>query len=79
MKAADVVLAFLVCLSSLTVAGDDEQPARFKILTRRANDAVEIRVEKDRTVFSVKSPFGISQAVIERTEEWPGGSNRSKP
>ena len=39
-----------------------EQPAKFKIMTRRADDAVEVRVEKDRTVFSVKSPFGISQA-----------------
>jgi hypothetical protein len=33
---------------------------------------VEVQVEKDRTVFSVKSPFGISQAVIERTDnKWP--------
>jgi hypothetical protein len=72
MKAAVVVLAFLVCLSSLAVAGDDEQPAKFKVMTRRADDAVEVRVEMDRTAFSVTSPFGISQAVIERTgDKWP--------
>jgi hypothetical protein len=72
MKAAVVVLACLVCLSSLALAGDDTQPARFKITTRRADDAVEVRFEKDRTVFSVTSPFGISQALIERTDDvWP--------
>ena len=33
---------------------------------------MEVKVEKDRTVFSVHSPFGISQAVIERTDDkWP--------
>jgi hypothetical protein len=33
---------------------------------------VEVKVEQDRTVFAVKSPFGISQAVIERQEAtWP--------
>lgn len=35
---------------------------------------MEVKVEKDKTVFSVHSPFGISQAVIERTDEkWPEG------
>ena len=48
----------------------DEPP--FKITTKRDNDKVEVKVEKDKTVFSVHSPFGISQAVIERTDEkWP--------
>jgi hypothetical protein len=33
---------------------------------------VEIKVEKGKTVFSVHSPSGISQAVIERTDDkWP--------
>ena len=54
----------------LAVAAD--QPPKFKITTKRKDDAVEVRAEKDRTVFSVKSPFGISQAVIERKgEKWP--------
>jgi hypothetical protein len=72
MKVALIVLEILVCAGSLAVAGDGEQPTRLKITTKRADDAVEVRVEKDRTVFSVKSPFGISQAVIERVDEkWP--------
>jgi hypothetical protein len=33
---------------------------------------VEVQADKDRTVFVVKSPFGISRAVIERLEDhWP--------
>jgi hypothetical protein len=33
---------------------------------------VEVHADKDKTLFSVKSPFGISQAVIERQEDtWP--------
>ena len=48
------------------------QPSEYKITTKRKDDAVQVRVEKDRTVFSVKSPFGISQAVVERKgEKWP--------
>ena len=42
---------------------------QFKITTKRDNDKVEVKVEKDTTVFSVHSPFGISQADIERTDE----------
>jgi len=51
--------------------GDDSSP-EFKITTQRETDHVEVEVEKDKTVFTVSSPFGISQSVIERTEEkWP--------
>lgn len=69
MKTAFVALVLLVAAGSLAA---DEQPTKFKITTKRKDDAVEVRAEKDRTVFSVKSPFGISQAVIERTDDkWP--------
>lgn len=72
MKAAVVFLASLVGLGSLAVASDDEQPTKFKITTRRKDDTVEVRADKEKTVFVVKSPFGISQAVIERKgEKWP--------
>ena len=47
-----------------TNAVDEPQ---FEITTKRDNDKVDVKVEKDRTVFSVHSPFGISQTVIERT------------
>ena len=42
---------------------------QFKITTKRDNDKVEVKVENDKSVFSVHSPFGISQAVIERADE----------
>jgi hypothetical protein len=69
MKTAFVALVLLTGAGSLAVA--EEQPTKFEITTKRKDDAVEVRVEKDRTVFSVKSPFGISQSVIERQgEKW---------
>ncbi len=50
-------------------AVDDSQ---FKITTRRASDKVEINFERDKTVISVYSPAGISQAVIEpHDKNWP--------
>lgn len=72
MKIACVVLAILIGLSDMVLAGDGEPPARFKITTKRNDDRVEVRVDKDRTVFLVTCPFGISQAGIERADEkWP--------
>jgi hypothetical protein len=54
-------------------ADPKEQAGRFKISTKRADDTVEVWGEKGRTVFALKSPFGIGQAVIERQEGgWPG-------
>ncbi len=70
MRVTCTALALLVGACRLAVAA--EQPTKFKVTTKRADDSVEVRGEKDRTVFSVKSPFGISQAVIERTDgKWP--------
>jgi hypothetical protein len=55
-----------------TAAADDKAPPPFKITTKRDNDTVEVRADKEKTMFIVKSPFGISQAVIERAgEKWP--------
>jgi hypothetical protein len=69
------VAAFLVTRSfARTCEGDDPKnpSANFKITTKKKDDTVEVRVEKDKTVFVVKSPSGIGQAVIERLEErWP--------
>ena len=54
----------------MTAAADDTPP--FKITTKRDNDRVNVKSEKGKVVFSVHSPFGISNAVIERTgEKWP--------
>jgi len=44
----------------------------FKITTKRDDDKTEVTVQNDKAVISVRSPFGISQAVIERSDEtWP--------
>ena len=63
------MLVVLVIAVSITNA-DDIPP--FKITTKRENDRVEVKTEKNKVVFTVLSPFGISHAVIERTgEKWP--------
>ena len=61
----------LLALVAVTTAAADEPP-KFKITTKRDNDKVEVRADKEKTLFIVKSPFGISHAAIERTgEKWP--------
>ena len=71
-----VFLVLLLVIGGIALADDGDaprdQPAKFKITTKRKDDAVEVQADKDKTVFDVKSPFGISQAVIEREgETWP--------
>jgi hypothetical protein len=57
----------------LAFAGDDVATSKFKITTKKKDDSVEVRGEKDKVLFIVKSPFGISQAAIERQDDkWPG-------
>jgi hypothetical protein len=59
-------------LPALALADGGHAPARFKITTRRNDDSVRVRANKDKAVFDVRSPFGISQAVIERRQSaWP--------
>ena len=68
---AFAVLMVFVAMSNAVTAWDDKPPT-FKITTKRDTDKVEVKFEKDQTVFLIHSPFGISQAVIERKEEkWP--------
>ena len=76
MKACRIPILVLLIICPDVFAHDgnmpSDQPAKFKITTKRKDDAVEVRADKDKTVFAVKSPFGISQAVIERVEDkWP--------
>ena len=55
--------------SRLTAYGDDPP---FKVTTKRDDDKVEVKVEEGKTRFSVQSPVGISQAIIERSgDNWP--------
>lgn len=72
------VLFFLVVGLLLAFSDESNAPkhqlAKFKITTNRKNDRVVVKAEKDKVVFSVHSPFGISNAAIERTgENWPDG------
>jgi hypothetical protein len=76
LSLAVVGLAGYLTMTTFAVAGGGaipkQQEAQFKITTKRKDDTVEVQANKGRTVFSVKSPFGIGQAVIERQEDtWP--------
>jgi hypothetical protein len=56
------VILFLA-IAARPTAGDGIPP--FKILTKRDNDRVEVKFEKDKVIFSIYSPFGISHAACE--------------
>ncbi|MEJ7592079.1 MAG: hypothetical protein WKF77_11055 [Planctomycetaceae bacterium] len=60
------IVAVMVSVLSTGCTNAVDEP-QFKITTKRDNDMVDFKVERDRTVFSIQSPFGISQTVIERT------------
>ena len=69
MRNYSIAPILVLTLSVLTCA-DDTPP--FKIVTKRIDDQVDVKSEKDKVVFDVRSPFGISSATIERTtEQWP--------
>lgn len=66
----------LICSVLLFAMSDviaiDEKSQPFTISTKRETDTVEAQSEKEKTVFQVNSPFGIGQAVIEKTgPSWP--------
>lgn len=70
MNYGSFVMVLLLAVAVTTAKADENPP--FKIATKRENDRVEVKTEKDKVVFSVHSPFGISKAVIERAgEKWP--------
>ena len=65
-----ISVLFALTVTLTTIYGNDT--SRFRIMTKRDNDRVDVKVEKDQTIFSIRSPFGISHAVIERADEkWP--------
>ncbi len=65
-----VPVLLLFAIAAVAAAGDP--PSKFKITTKKKDDTVEVRADKDKAMFVVKSPFGISQAVIERLDDaWP--------
>jgi hypothetical protein len=67
---ANVETSSLAVLALDAVVAAVDTPAQgFKFTTRRKDDSVEVRADEEKAVFVVKSPFGISQAVIERQED----------
>jgi len=59
-----------LAVAATTAAADEPPP--YKITTKRDGDTVDVKPEKDKVTFSVRSPVGIGQAVIERAgEKWP--------
>ena len=67
---AAFIVVVLANVCGVVTADNEARP--FKITTKRDNDKVEVKVDKDQTLFSIHSPIGISQVVIERvTEKWP--------
>jgi hypothetical protein len=73
MKPNPIPLGVLLVISGIAWADDGAAPAKFKITTKRKDDSVKVQVDKAKTVFVIKSPFGISQVVIERkAKKWPG-------
>ena len=64
---SNCVVAFL----GTTMAVDKPTP-QFNITTQRPDDKVAFKTEGDKTEFTIRSPFGISNAVIQRMgEKWP--------
>lgn len=65
-----IVAQFVVAMTIRPACAEDLLP--FKITTQRENDCVEVKAEKDQATFSIRSPLGISRAVIERAgDKWP--------
>jgi hypothetical protein len=50
----------------------DKPADDYKITTRKTDDAITVEAEKDKVIFVVKSPSGISRGEIERKgDTWP--------
>jgi hypothetical protein len=62
-------LLALAAIAMTAAAGD---PPPLKVTTKRADDRADVTTEKDKVVVSLRSPFGISQAAVERGgDQWP--------
>ena len=76
MKACMSLLAIFLTASVIAYADEGDAPGKFKIITKKKDDSVEVRAEKDKAVFVVKSPSGISPFFI-AFESSASGSNSS--
>lgn len=65
------IVAVTVCMLG-TGCTDAVKESQFQITTKRADDMVDVEIKNASMVFSVHSPSGISQSVIESTDgTWP--------
>ena len=64
MKITFALLAAFIGLSSYLLGGDGEPSTKFKIMTKRDTDKVDVKIEKDMTVFIVNSPFETACAQL---------------
>ncbi len=65
-----VLLSAVVCMAKTSIA--DDRSSKFSITTKRSEDNVEVETGNEKAIFSIHSPFGISNAVIERIDDkWP--------
>jgi len=72
MKRLCMAFALLIPMTALGADEPKDVTDRFKITTKKAEDTVTVSAEKTKTVFNVKSPQGISRAIIERLDKkWP--------
>ena len=68
MTRISVAVSLVVLFSTMNFFDDDP----FKITTKRSDDRIEVKSQDGKAVFIIRSPLGISNATIERTEEqWP--------
>lgn len=59
----------LILIASMVSCADAPS---FKITTKRSDDRIEVKSKDHEAIFVVRSPFGISDATIERKiEQWP--------
>jgi len=70
--AAIVILIAVVIGWTNSAVASDEHRSRFTMTTQRADDNVSVTTENNNTLFSIRSPSGISQVRIERSlDHWP--------
>ncbi len=66
------VCCFLILTVILQMTRTGPNDAYFRITTKRTNDKVEVQIDKNLAVLSIRSPQGIGQAKIERSaSRWP--------
>ncbi len=63
MRTNSIAASLVVLFSTLTCIADEP----FKITTKRSDDRIEVKSKDEKTLFVIRSPFGISNATIERT------------